>query len=81
VGCEVAFKIYSAGMSIPAHEMVVRRRRAASVIAVVGVAAGFLLVPSGLDDLGWKSTPAVTQVPPPIHCVERSSGDTRCPGG
>jgi hypothetical protein len=51
------------------------------LITVVGLAAGFLLVPWGLDGIGWKPTPVVTQVPPPYHCVERSGGDTRCPGG
>jgi hypothetical protein len=51
------------------------------LIAVAGLAAAIFLVPWGLDDLGWKSTPAVTQVPLPDHCVERSGGDTRCPGG
>ena len=64
----------------------VRNRRpiAASfcgLITAVGLAAGLFLVPSGLDEFGPRSTPVVTHPQPPGHCVERSGGDTRCPGG
>lgn len=52
------------------------------LIAVVGLAAGYFLVQWGLDDLRWgKPAPAVTREAPPHQCIERSGGDTRCPGG
>ncbi|WP_157437145.1 hypothetical protein [Actinoplanes subtropicus] len=52
------------------------------LITVVGLAAALLLVPAGMADLGWKATPARIPAPPtPSRCIERSGGDTRCPGG
>ena len=52
-----------------------------ALITAAGLAAGFLLVPWGLNDLGWVPAPAATHETTPSHCVERSGGDTRCPGG
>jgi hypothetical protein len=73
---------------LPAAAMVVgvrfQRPVAASfcgLITVLGLAVGVFLVPLGLEAVGWRSTPAVTHVPQPSNCVERSGGDTRCPGG
>jgi len=51
------------------------------LITAAGLAAGLLLLPRGLGDLGWNSAPAATPETTPSHCVERSGGDTRCPGG
>ncbi|WP_185037161.1 hypothetical protein [Actinoplanes octamycinicus] len=62
-----------------------RRRIYASVCAVLtlgGLVLGGLMTPVALDEIGVVRRPPPPAPTPTIsQCVERSGGDTRCPGG
>lgn len=52
-----------------------------AVLALGGLVLGGLVAVKGLQETGTISTPVVVPTPTTWQCIERSGGDTRCPGG
>ncbi|WP_431878034.1 hypothetical protein [Micromonospora marina] len=79
----VAALVATAGPAVIA--LVAYRLRLVRIAVVFLVLAVVIAVPAVpfavLAGRDLDPTPAVTNPGPPGHCVERSGGDTRCPGG
>ncbi|BCJ42069.1 hypothetical protein GCM10010168_65550 [Actinoplanes ianthinogenes] len=53
-----------------------------AILALGGLVLAGLMTPSALDGIGVvRKPPAPAPTPRISQCVERSGGDTRCPGG
>ncbi|MGW0433937.1 DUF6234 family protein [Micromonospora sp. NPDC003197] len=51
-------------------------------VVVFGIIGVLLAVPAGYLALdAWRTLHPAPAPPAPEHCIERSGGDTRCPGG